>query len=581
MAGAVTAGSYTAGVLDYLLETLERWQIQKDANKTAKEKGEELPYPDTPMYDVIIDVITGASAGGMCAAVATAMLAEGIKLEEVSNRKSKMYRSWIELDDDKEKETIKKMLETDDIKEHKILSLLNSKIISNVAQKMITPVENMNLPAYVDKNLDVILTLSNLYGTSYCIGFQSYGETKNHYMTMHRDFMHFTLNSTYNPGNESFEMDFSNPGHIKLFQDSAVATGAFPVGLQARKLVRNATIFQNKINSFIGISKDLQSKVTVKAANEDDNYPSLNIDGGLFNNEPFGETEKVLNVKADKEREKDIKFNKTNRTILMVDPFPCKEAGAVEVNDDLASIVPKIIGAMRAQSLFKTEDLLESLGEDNFLKYLIVPSKSNTEEPLCCATLGAFGGFLYREFREHDYQLGRRNAQRFLRKHFVMPYNTEEENNNPIHRGWTQEAINIYQTEEKNGEHFLPIIPDVQIHDPASEIKDMPKKPYPISKLRELEGPLNVRIAAIIDAVENSTKGNPKKKKEEIPAVENWFKKKGFARARKSVASFFSLPVEKLVVSKLKNRVHRGMADGTIKWILRDLHHAGLLDERN
>ena len=29
MAGAVSAGAYTAGVLDYLFETLERWEKEK------------------------------------------------------------------------------------------------------------------------------------------------------------------------------------------------------------------------------------------------------------------------------------------------------------------------------------------------------------------------------------------------------------------------------------------------------------------------------------------------------------------------------------------------------------------------
>ncbi len=51
---------------------------------------------------------------------------------------------------------------------------------------------------------------------------------------MHRDFIHFKLNFKDEPDNvvdtepEYFEMNFSNPNHIKLFQESAVATGAFP-----------------------------------------------------------------------------------------------------------------------------------------------------------------------------------------------------------------------------------------------------------------------------------------------------------------------------------------------------------------
>jgi hypothetical protein len=40
---------------------------------------------------------------------------------------------------------------------------------------------------------------------------------------------------------------------------------------------------------------------------------------------------------------------------------------------------------------------------------------------LQCATLAAFGGFFARGFRAHDYELGRRNCQKFLLDHFVFP----------------------------------------------------------------------------------------------------------------------------------------------------------------
>jgi len=39
---------------------------------------------------------------------------------------------------------------------------------------------------------------------------------------------------------------------------------------------------------------------------------------------------------------------------------------------------------------------------------------------LQCGLLGAFGGFFERGFRAHDYQLGRRNCQKFLRDHFRL-----------------------------------------------------------------------------------------------------------------------------------------------------------------
>jgi hypothetical protein len=44
--------------------------------------------------------------------------------------------------------------------------------------------------------------------------------------------------------------------------------------------------------------------------------------------------------------------------------------------------------------------------------------------------LGGFGGFVARSFRDHDFQLGRRNCQWFLRSSFALP------EANPIIKSW-------------------------------------------------------------------------------------------------------------------------------------------------
>ncbi|MFZ2890511.1 patatin-like phospholipase family protein, partial [Sulfuricurvum sp.] len=57
MAGAISAGAYTAGVVDYLLEALMHYQ------KVRKQFAEE--NPGKSLHNVQIRVISGASAGGM------------------------------------------------------------------------------------------------------------------------------------------------------------------------------------------------------------------------------------------------------------------------------------------------------------------------------------------------------------------------------------------------------------------------------------------------------------------------------------------------------------------------------------
>jgi predicted acylesterase/phospholipase RssA len=66
LAGAISAGAYTAGVLDFLLQALSEWE---------KHRGE----PATPRHRVVLKVIAGASAGAITGALGTIALALAIQ----------------------------------------------------------------------------------------------------------------------------------------------------------------------------------------------------------------------------------------------------------------------------------------------------------------------------------------------------------------------------------------------------------------------------------------------------------------------------------------------------------------------
>ncbi|MDP4828241.1 MAG: hypothetical protein NWR73_11165, partial [Flavobacteriales bacterium] len=63
MAGAVSAGCYSAGVLDYLFEILDLWEKGRKGLIPELEEFTSL----IPQHNVVIDAIGGASAGGMTA----------------------------------------------------------------------------------------------------------------------------------------------------------------------------------------------------------------------------------------------------------------------------------------------------------------------------------------------------------------------------------------------------------------------------------------------------------------------------------------------------------------------------------
>lgn len=58
MAGSVSAGAYTAGVIDYLMEAFENWEKVRGRDNSI------------PTHKVEIDVLGGSSGGGMTAAMA-------------------------------------------------------------------------------------------------------------------------------------------------------------------------------------------------------------------------------------------------------------------------------------------------------------------------------------------------------------------------------------------------------------------------------------------------------------------------------------------------------------------------------
>src|ERR1700675_811156 len=123
MAGAVSAGAYTAGVLDFLMEALEEWYAAKAS-----------PSPEVPLHNVSIDVFSGASAGGMCAAIAAVMVQgtfqhiDDPENPAVANTTNKFYESWVNKID------IEPLLQTDDLSDGQpVISLLDSTIIDRIA----------------------------------------------------------------------------------------------------------------------------------------------------------------------------------------------------------------------------------------------------------------------------------------------------------------------------------------------------------------------------------------------------------------------------------------------------------------
>lgn len=461
MAGAVSAGAYTAGVMDYLLEALAEWE---------KRRGQ----PGVPQHRVQIPVMGGASAGGMTSIMAASALNN--KLTPIDkpgadllaeHPENKLYHSWVDLTD---VDMFSKMLNTDDIKNGKILAILNSSFIDPIAERVVsvdsTPPNWLPLPPFIKPGLKVFTTLSNLQGFDYTIDFNTNTpQTGKYNMVIHNDYACFELTETAIDGDNKgwIPLNLKDGTNKEIAANSAMATGAFPVGLQSRTVSRPSQYINN--NPWL---KDyLATNPINQTANP--NLSTLNVDGGLINNEPFEKVRDVLVDLTGQQQEDYQDFNKSTSTVLMIEPFPTSKSSTISTDQGLLNVAALTFSSMRTQTRSKPVHFAEAYQENCAGQYLITPSRllkgSNGDTDLtgelaiACGALEGFSGFINKEFRVHDYFLGRYNCKIFLRDYFTVPESTLE--NNPVFKqGYVGTNRELYKSQKDGGYQIIPVFAD-------------------------------------------------------------------------------------------------------------------------
>ena len=235
MAGAISAGAYTGGVIDFLIEALDSWE----AAKAATEDGTGPVVPP------------GTSAGGMTTAIAGAALGGDIEpVRELGTEDSdnRLYNCWVEKID------ISYLLDTEDLeKEETVVSLLDSTVLEEIVNHAIDIEPSSRTRNYGADPLRIILTATNLRGIPYNIKLAGVDGTSgsSHGMRAHADFLEFDISSD-DPKSKGVRWldskDYSGSGQIgwQAFGATALATGAFPVGLAPRVLSQEYETYQNR-----------------------------------------------------------------------------------------------------------------------------------------------------------------------------------------------------------------------------------------------------------------------------------------------------------------------------------------------
>lgn len=630
MAGAVSAGCYTAGVLDYLFEILDLWERAK------KGEVEGINEKLVPQYNVVIDAMGGTSAGGMATLMAAIYALEGNiqpvkeKPDNPLDSQNLLYDSWVHLADDLKggQKSFEKIWDTGDLEgeDAKVQSLFNSEFLEIIADKVLTVQEKRsltdqvnNLPSYISKDLDILLSHTLLRGIPLEVQFQTKigkgrADAPTHTSYEHWLLSHFKLNQ----GKEVHQKDghlWLNPyskEHRERLKLSTISTGAFPIGLKFRDFDQK----QYTNDYYKAIAKKLiydEFGVGATTASQElsfslpDNFESITIDGGAMNNEPYREVASIL-------RKHGPTDGFQNYGLIMIDPFPDMYEPSMDKYldnkpEDLVDVVPSIIKTLWDQAKIKRREMKEQFARDHIHSQIYPKRNLKSEDnqpdtdsyPIASGSFAAFGGFLDVKFRIHDFFLGRNNARNFVRYFFSLPIDEKNQaNNHPIHRNWTEESLEKYKIKKRDkatGEYqfYLPIIPDLNIvlnklPWAGAEWNDytIAEKPkYNPTELFALEDQIRNRYEKLISVLIKKMEKGAEEEGNKSPITNAWLAEKNrkglLARLGSAIKSVTIAPVGRgafnLIQSKAIRKMVDKMTEGTIRMILKDLEDKGLLEK--
>jgi hypothetical protein len=340
---------------------------------------------------------------------------------------------------------------------------------------------------YLSRDLHLFLAVTNLRGVPYQITFRAGSGKIGHVMTMHGDRIHYCLEG-FGTGDFTSEWlrKYSDAGiqvtpqklrdddeFRKQFLAAAIGTGAFPIGLPARLIARQTSDYVRAWPYRADKRMQLNNLLPMWPPRADrrpyDQVLYAGSDGGLIDNEPFELAHWSIMKRPGIPNH--TSANKADRAVLMIDPFPTPSSFDPDLSDEelkeelwLRKVLFSLFPVLKDQARFKAIDLARAANVEVYSRFLIAPSRrikrngrdddaDEAYQPLATGVLEGFGGFLCGKFPEHDYQLGRRNCQQFLRKRLVLAAN------NPLFKNWPAKAQNPDFQIKEGRKTFRTIIP--------------------------------------------------------------------------------------------------------------------------
>ena len=354
MAGAISAGAYTAGVIDFLFEALDAYNEEK-----------QKPGCDSQDHDVRIPIMSGASAGGMTSAISALYafheLAHVWPGQPVPPPEQNwLYSSWVS------DISLDRLLETSDLDApglRGLKSLLCCDVLDEIVADAFTMSGRVQRPwigSADDPSLRVRLTLTNLRGAPYSFRLfgtdtdETYGHAQRWRLFRLRGWHDADPGAHSRPRGNAFDVTDLNQEEWDVYRETALATGAFPVGLAPRIIKRSDTVFYStaetfgypdpQTQKFRPVPPDISFKDVAP-------YSFVSVDGGVVDNAPLELARRYLSgVLGHNDRNGDG----ADRAVLLIAPFPNFAATPTEdENDLLTNVLQRLLAALIDQARFR------------------------------------------------------------------------------------------------------------------------------------------------------------------------------------------------------------------------------------
>jgi hypothetical protein len=318
IAGAVSLGSYEAGATYEILDAIR----QHNEDPATIASGDFIR----------IDVLTGASAGGMTAAILAQklLLAKNAFVDAnggSSPYDNPLYNTWVKGID------LQGLLDSEDEPlpdgDPATLSVFSSNLIESIAKNILAQTDatgqipldgGAHNAIDPDRGIRLGLALTNLNGVNYqytMLGGQPFRYTE------------FTDQML-----RQFPVNDRSFARWKEISEAAVASGAFPIAFRTKDLSRSEA--------------DYPSPGTLVPFPTDP-YTFTYSDGGILQNQPLGMAKNLVD-------ENDNHLNTENRFYLFVSPSPMdgsQNLALHEANTDMLAVGKRLINVYTGQATFR------------------------------------------------------------------------------------------------------------------------------------------------------------------------------------------------------------------------------------